>query len=66
MVGVAGIEPATSSSRTTRATWLRYTPMRNWLPRLGTIQRPPPYQDGALPLSYAAITLVMQNRVHGT
>ena len=25
----------------------------NWYPRVGTIHRPPPYQDGALPLSYA-------------
>ncbi len=28
MVGVAGFEPTTSSSRTTRATKLRYTPMK--------------------------------------
>lgn len=27
MVGVTGFEPATSSSRTTRATKLRYTPI---------------------------------------
>jgi hypothetical protein len=27
-VGVAGFEPTTSSSRTTRATKLRYTPVR--------------------------------------
>ena len=26
--------------------------MKGWYPRVGTIHRPPPYQDGALPLSY--------------
>ena len=29
-VGVAGFEPTTSSSRTTRATKLRYTPKNNF------------------------------------
>lgn|GEM_PF-2236869 len=29
-VGVAGFEPTTSSSRTTRATKLRYTPLFAW------------------------------------
>jgi hypothetical protein len=29
MVGVAGFEPTTSSSRTKRATKLRYTPLRS-------------------------------------
>ena len=32
---------------------LRYTETIEWSPRVGTIHRPPPYQDGALPLSYA-------------
>ncbi|MDB5185076.1 MAG: hypothetical protein JWN38_884 [Candidatus Saccharibacteria bacterium] len=30
MVGVAGFEPTTSSSRTTRATKLRYTPANTY------------------------------------
>ena len=35
MVGVTGFEPATSSSRTTRATKLRYTPLTGEVVRPG-------------------------------
>jgi hypothetical protein len=45
-------ERTTSCSQGMRASNCT-TPRRNWSSRVGTIHRPPPYQDGALPLSYA-------------
>lgn len=52
MVGMAGVEPATSSSPSSRATRLRHTPM-NWSPRRGSNSRPHAPKARALPLRYA-------------
>ena len=48
MVGVTGFEPATSSSRTKRATKLRYTPLK-WSQQWGSNPRPAVYETAALP-----------------
>src|SRR5690606_19849597 len=40
VVGVTGFEPATSSSRTTRATSLRYTPSSRWRSRRDSNPKP--------------------------
>ena len=46
VVGVTGLEPATSSSRTTRASQLRYTP---WSQEWDSNPRPTRYECVALP-----------------
>src|SRR3712207_4262307 len=50
-VGVTGFEPATSSSRTKRATKLRHTPMARGLPRavVESSRRPRQPPTGLLP-----------------
>jgi hypothetical protein len=48
-----GLEPTTYWLKARCSTLLSYG-CENWLPWLGTIQRPPPYEGDALPLSYTA------------
>jgi hypothetical protein len=50
-VGITGFEPATSSSRTTRATGLRYIPNACWSRTRDLNPRPADYESAALPLS---------------
>ncbi len=45
LVGVTGFEPATSSSRTTRATKLRYTPDVDAMCRVGIKSVSPSFQN---------------------
>ena len=60
MVGVTGLEPATSSSRTTRASQLRYTP---WSQEWDLNPRPTRYECVALPteLSWQARDKIILN-----
>src|SRR3989339_258121 len=51
MVGVRGLEPPTSSSQTTRASQLRYTPTI-WCHGAELNCRHKDFQSSALPLSY--------------
>jgi hypothetical protein len=58
LVSVVRIERTASCSQSTRAANCATPRKQIWYPRVGTIHRPPPYQDGALPLSYARTSLV--------
>ncbi len=56
---MTGFEPATSSSRTKRATGLRYIPSYSWSRTRDLNPRPADYESAALPLSYTGMKLMM-------